>query len=78
MTEKAVPAVTPLVRLPSGTTLRVENINFIAKQEINKYAVFFGSMGNAAIIDGADMDVLEEFGIIQRVVPADKPAIAAA
>lgn len=78
------PVTRPLVELPSGVALRIENINFIARMDLGKFAVHFhatpGLPNNytSPIITTADMDVLREFGIIQRIQASEKDAQPAA
>lgn len=50
--------MSPLVKLPSGTVIDVSSVRMIARQDINKYIVFFDNMTSQAIITGEDLDAL--------------------
>jgi hypothetical protein len=59
----------PMAMLPSGVTLNLESILFIARKEINQFAVFYPNTGVAPHITGQDVDTLMAYGLIQKLAP---------
>jgi hypothetical protein len=73
MSNPEAPMQRPLVQLPNGVILNLDHIRFIGRKELNQFVVFFdGPQG--PIISGEDLDLLQEFGIVQVLKTAKKEA----
>ncbi len=67
----------PLIELPSGVSIRPDRINFIARQELNKYVAHMQQAVQMPFLTGEDLDVLRGLGVVQKPAPVPEAATAA-
>lgn len=78
MTEetKEAPLERPLLQLPTGAIVRVEDIAMITRVELNQYVIHFkGVTGVGAKATSEDLEALAAWGMIQKL-PAPQPVAA--
>ena len=72
----------PMVQLPSGVCLSLDNIALIARKEITQFAVFYPNCGQVPTITLQDMAALKAIGFVQEApepeAANDAPRIAPA
>jgi hypothetical protein len=57
----------PLVQLPCGIAINMDKVLFIARKELNQYMIFMENCQASPNITGADLDVMVEYGLVQRL-----------